>query len=294
MSNNNEATAPRSKFLSIGLLLIGLLLGWLVQYLTEKKTPVPTFKVNRERVEVIPDRTLGADKVKISVFGVSNNLLVSGLIPVDSSFFIQVPATDRRSIRVLQEYLCESCLVFCCDNEVVLEPDDTGVPIVSSDVIMRQNTTPPPAGTDPASNWCECTWGTPSTVSIQSDGVGMFTWGTTGSTNPDVRSVTVTNGSNNVTVYIRTLGNNEDYAQYSTSANFNCLTPTTLTQFTYLDASHTPTATQTARVRYTDGTTTFTLHSYKYAGTSRHVKIYCSPSYTVTQSQATGCSNNAE
>jgi hypothetical protein len=238
---------------------------------------------------------LGADEVKISLFGPDNNLLVSQVIPIDSSFIYPFSATGARRVRVLQEYLCESCLVFCCDNETTLEPDDSGVPVVASDVIMRQNTTTPPTGAaaaDPASNWCLCTWGAPSTVSIQSDGVGMFSWGATGST-PDVRSVTVTNGSNNVTVYIRTLGNNENYAQYSSSANFSCLAPTA-SQFTYLDASHTPTTTPTARVRYSDGTTTFTLHSYIYAGATRHVNIYCSPTYTVTQMQASGCSNNAE
>lgn len=312
-THTNEAQAPKSKFLNtILLLLLGLALGWLAQYLMEERTPRPTFRVGEESVTIIPDRTIGADQVKISVFGPSQNLLSTTTISIDSSFAYAFPSTGDKKLRILQEYLCKGCLITCCDNDAYVEPGTLGVPIVVADVILRQNTAPIPTATSPVTgaasnpeyNWCMCVWGTDTPVAgdgTANIGTRSFLYGGPGATYPDVRKLTVTDGTNTASLYIRTVGTTPvpgEYAQYSSGDNFNC-SLSAASGFSYIGGTA-----PTSMVLYSNPTGTFSFivkttrgNEMTSGGTLAYqrIEITCPGNWTVNQARTIGnCSNNAE
>ncbi|MBC7777750.1 MAG: hypothetical protein H7246_20115 [Phycisphaerae bacterium] len=311
----NEAQASKRPFLNtILLILLGLALGWLAQYLKKERTPSPTFSVGKDKVVIIPDRTIGADQVTITIFNADKTQLYTTTISVDSSLAFAFPTTDKRALRILQEYLCRGCLIKCCNNDSTVDPD--GNPIVVTDVILRTNLTSVPAEvTDPTSNWCNCNWpttgspvpGDPNTTTRS------FPWGvnTPNPTIPDIRRLTVTDGTNTAILYLKTIGTTTgagaepgDHAQYSSAGNFDCnLSPAD--GFRYVQPDGTTAITpRTAMVKFTGpGTFNFTVKTTRTNAPGsngllieQRVWITCPGNWTVTQTKPTGgvCSSAVE
>lgn len=146
-------------FRPILLLLLAALLIFLYLWLSRPpaKDPVPTFQVSAGSIIVTPDKTLGADLVKIRAFNAQDSLLASGELaaPFDVPFTINFDKSVE-SVRCEMEYFKDGQRIGCppFDGMIILPP--IGTPIVTIDVpIGKSNTT---FSADPP-HWCDCAFG---------------------------------------------------------------------------------------------------------------------------------------
>jgi len=150
-------TFLKENFRSVFLLLLAALLIFLYLWFFRQKAkdPVPTFKVSAGSILVTPDKSLGADLVKISAFDAQGTPLANGelVAPFDTSFNINF-GNNVDLVRVKMDYLKSGKIIGCppFDETIVIPP--VGVPIITTDVPVGRSST-----SFTSNNWCDCDFG---------------------------------------------------------------------------------------------------------------------------------------
>lgn len=134
--------------------------------------PVPTFRVSQDTIIIIPDLTLGADRVDISITDQAGEKFLTESFSPDSlsdGLVFEVPASLKGTqwkVRVLQAYWKKGKRIPCGTNETDLQPGTGGgTPIIGMDVVVNRNTIPQPSSGS-YTNACGCNWVlmTPGTI----------------------------------------------------------------------------------------------------------------------------------
>jgi len=207
------------------------LLAWLWFWPPKSRTPVPTFMVSQDTIIVVPDLTLNADRVAITISDqVGEKLFTETFVPdsLQNGLVFEIPPSLKGTqwkIRLRQEYRKNGRLIPCGTNESDLQPGTagpTGTPIVGVDVVVNRNTVPQPLqGT--YTNVCGCTWNlmSPGVVATNQPYVRELILPAYAGTTEERYKVVVTNtasGGGTSTFILSWL--NATTVQYHTSTNF--------------------------------------------------------------------------
>lgn len=160
------------------------IIAWLWFWSPKGQTPIPTFLVSQDKIVVVPDLTLGADRVEISITDqAGQKLLTESFVPdsLRAGLVFEVPPSLKGTqwhIKIRQEYRKKGRAIPCAKNETELQPSTdggTGTPLIGMDVVVNRNTIPQPSSGS-YTNACACNW-------------GLMTTGPVNTTHPYIREL---------------------------------------------------------------------------------------------------------